>query len=505
MPAPRKYTAAQLAALKANKGRNVSVSSRDDSWAGRGARMWDYLVNDSDIGAPVRAVGSLMDSPTVGNLGIQNPDDAINAFQAGGLASAGGAFATRPTNALAAGGARPDRFAPSYGKQTVKDPVSMPYPGIYKDPRVIASEAGKQVAPESPALKELFGVTRDDLYEISKRKGNAEPKIKTKSGARGSATAAKIMNPDNEQRLLDALGEARGQEGLWKGMHGWYVMDPAYKRTEELAGPEAARGLYDRFNTFTGMSSPGSEVLTEINRGTAANMMNNLGRFDEYVKFGGMAEDKRGTNFPPELRDVIGHPYHSTAQALPMQNWIDKGEVDMGSPKVPLYIQSSGVPETGFQTSLAVPDAHFTRAVGLSDARNSKNPGASMKMPEYQDVGPWWRDKIAAAAELESVPAQAIAWGLFSPQTGVTSPIGAPKLELLAQRIMERAAKLGLDPKVVRDQVLLGQQHAVNPATAGIIPMLAAEMDKRATPRKPASKKRKPTVEDLVRIAGDRS
>jgi hypothetical protein len=40
------------------------------------------------------------------------------------------------------------------------------------------------------------------------------------------------------------------------------------------------------------------------------------------------------------------------------------------------------------------------------------------------------------------------------------TPIGAGKLELLSQRIWERAKKLGIDPRVLRDQVLMGQQHS---------------------------------------------
>jgi len=51
-------------------------------------------------------------------------------------------------------------------------------------------------------------------------------------------------------------------------------------------------------------------------------------------------------------------------------------------------------------------------------------------------------------------------WGAFSPQTGVDTPIGAPKLELFSQRIWERAKQLGVDPKLLRDQVLRGEQHA---------------------------------------------
>jgi hypothetical protein len=231
----------------------------------------------------------------------------------------------------------------------------------------------------------------------------------------------------------------------------------------QLVGPEQAKRDYMRFNTLGSMASPGSEVMTEINRGTAANMMAHQGQFPLFQKYGGMAEAKRGADFPPELRDVIGHPYHSTAQAGPMGRYLESGAVDMTSPKVPLYIQASGVPETGFQTVLPVADAHFTRAIGASDVRAAHGhtkPGVSMKSPEYGQIGPWFRENVAAPLGIQAVPGQARLWGLMAPQTGVDTAIGAPKLELLAQRIYERAKEKGIDSKVMRDYVLRGGAHA---------------------------------------------
>ena len=52
-------------------------------------------------------------------------------------------------------------------KQTVDNAQRVAFPGIYKRPDEIAREASEMVAPESPMLKQLFGVTRDDLYELS--------------------------------------------------------------------------------------------------------------------------------------------------------------------------------------------------------------------------------------------------------------------------------------------------------------------------------------------------
>jgi len=139
----------------------------------------------------------------------------------------------------------------------------------------------------------------------------------------------------------------------------------------------------------------------------------------------------------------------------------------MSSPKVPAYIQASSVPQVGFQTNLPVGDAHWSRAVGLADTRGTATrkgkeivPGASVTNPEMSALAPWWQNKIANKVGLESVPAQARAWGAFSPQTGVESPIGAPKLELLTMKIMEAAQRLGVTPEQARDMILTGKAYA---------------------------------------------
>jgi hypothetical protein len=246
-------------------------------------------------------------------------------------------------------------------------------------------------------------------------------------------------------------------------MDNWYVMDPMYQRMVQLVGPEQAKRDYTRLNTLTSMASAMSPVQTEINRGTAANMMATRGEFPLFEKYGGLKAGDRGPDFPDILRDVKGVTVHSTAQAPAMADFLASGRVEMKSPKVPLYIQASGVPETGFQTRLPVADAHFVRAIGASDIRAAHghtNPGVSMKTPEYTQTGPWFREQVATPLGIEAVPAQARLWGLMSQYTGVDTPVGAPKLELFARNIWERAKKLGIDPEVLRDQVLTGKAHA---------------------------------------------
>jgi hypothetical protein len=341
------------------------------------------------------------------------------------------------------------------------------YPGIYKDPREIAAEAAARVAPEDPALRRLFGVGREDLYDIGRsRVGNEAPNIAVPPGARGSNAAQRVTTDRNANRIMDALSEAEAYPHLIHGADGWYVMDPAYQRLVELHGPEEALRLYNDLNNFTGMASPGSDVLTELNRGTGANWLHQQGRFDDFQQYGGLAEHRRGSDFPDDMRGIIGHPYHSTAHSIPMSKYAETGQLDMQSPKVPLYIQSSGVPDTGFQTSLPVGDAHFSRGVGLADVRASKAYAGSVSMPELSTVGPWWRDQVAAPLGLQSVPAQARSWTVFGPQTGVDTPLGAPKLELLAQKIMGAAERLGISPETARDLALSGKIHLAGAGAA---------------------------------------
>jgi len=377
----------------------------------------------------------------------------------------------------------PMGFAPAgitKRQATVVNPERIAYPGIYSNPRELVQEAANRVAPESPLLKQLFGVTREDLFDISQqgtRAGNiTDVPFKTAANPKGAAHASQVMNPRNVQRLQDIVGEAKQQPELYKGMASWYTMDPLYKRFVDIYGPDRAIGEYNKFNTLTGMSSPGSEVLTELNRGTAANMMDTAGRFAEFRKYGGLPEGKRKADFPPELAGVTGHPYHKTAQSGPMEKYLETGLLNMGSAKVPSYIHASGVPETGFQTQWPVGDAHWSRLVGLPDVRGATTkkgkesvPNASASVPEMVSLGPWFNQRIAQPMGMEAVPAQAVIWGAGSGATGVTSPIGAPKLELLAQQIGETARRLNITPEAARDLIIRGQAYAGGITKGGLL------------------------------------
>ena len=335
----------------------------------------------------------------------------------------------------------------------VTDPKRTQYPGIYEPPEEIARKAAERAAPESDSLRELFGVTRDDLYNMMLDRDMGGPSVVPEGGARGSAAIKDLMTDANRERLVDTLRAAGEYPEIYRGMDSWYVMDPAYQRTLELTDdPDVANELFSDLMNYTGMASPGSDVNTELTRGSAANWLAAQGRFDDFEKYGGR---NNAPGAPEDMRGIPGHPYHSTSQSKPMRAYLETGDAGMKSPKVPAYIQSSLPDELGRSWRAMVPDAHFTRAVGASDTRKGGDLGASMKLPEAQTIRPWW-ESLSADAGLLPVPAQARAWGTFGHATGVDTAIGAPKLELLADNITRRARERGIEPSVMRDLVLLG-------------------------------------------------
>ena len=354
----------------------------------------------------------------------------------------------------------------SKGEPTVKGMVREAplYPDVYKNPRLLAEEAEARVAPEDPLLKQLWGVNREDMFNIAgNRPGNREPVLAAPAErTRGINYASEgVMTPENAARLQNILEEGQRQPGLRTGMMPWYYMDPVYNRLEDMFGPEEAANRYKLLNTSMSMMSPASSVPAEINRGLGAYHLALQGRADDFILGGGKPSAAPQGVLPPYMRDrMLGHKVHSTSQAGPWSRYIETGDVEMGSPKVPLYIQSSGVPATGFQTKLPVPDAHYTRILGMPDVRRTSTPEVSMKMGEYRPVGPWFREDVAKPMEMEAVPAQALLWGTGSGATGVDSPIGAPKLEMLSQHIGNVAKHYRISPETARDLLLQGTLYS---------------------------------------------
>jgi hypothetical protein len=342
---------------------------------------------------------------------------------------------------------------------TVTDPERSAFPEIYDRPDEIARRAAQNVAEEDPAMKRLFGVNRDDLYEIRKARaeGNESPAIVMPVKPKGAKVGPQVTTRRNANRMIDTLSEAMNYPDLYKGMTSWYENGPIYDRLAQISDTPIED--FKKFQTYTGMASPGSDVLTELNRGTAALTLANQGRLDDFIKYGGRAFNTRNNDFPEDLYGVKGHVYHSTAHANPMRKYYESGEIQMDSPKVPLYIQSSGVPETGYQTEYPVGDAHWSRAVGLGDVRTSKGYDASVSTPELLSLAPWWKG-LSKKLGLNSVDSQALAWGTFAPATGVTTPVGASKLELLSRKIMEAAKAYDITPEEARDMILTGKMYA---------------------------------------------
>ena len=359
---------------------------------------------------------------------------------------------------------------------TVKNVNQLTSPGIYKPYADLAKESEAMVAIENPMMKQLWNVDRGDLSNIANRAGTiADPIMQLIPSASvkqtGSEAVRNIITPKNTERLIETLKAAETQApNLYRGMKGWYVLDPMWQRLKELVGPEEATLRFDRLNKFGGIESPNMKVVDETRRAAAANYMNEQGKFEDWAKYGGLPYEYRvAKGLVPELGDLpgrVGHVRASNSQRKVIQT----GEHGMDSPKAPLYISASGTPQTGFQTNVPVGDAHFSRGIGLADVRTNKSFDASVTTPELQHLTPWWRD-ISGEVGLQAVPGQAVGWGMFAPQTGVETKIGAPKLELITDLIQRYAAKTGQKPETVRDKYLLGQSHLganMSPAGAGL-------------------------------------
>ena len=354
-------------------------------------------------------------------------------------------------------------------RRPIKHPVSNEFPGIYDDPREIVRRAVERLAPEDPSMMQLFGVNRDMMWEKYKdRRGNVSgSSLITPVGPnfRGSEAVHNIMTPRNAQRMQDILVEGEHFPQLTRGAHVWYPMDPLYERAVEIGGEEAANRAYRRFNSITGMASPGSPVDVEIARGVPANTLANQGMFGKWFRYAGVPEKSRGADFPDDMRGVPGHMYHRTSHGLPMAKFLaNNDEADMGSPKVPLYIGASGVPRLGFQTDWAVPDTHIAAGSGLVDARQLGTrmgvpivQKGSMSLEETHTFDPWFRESVAAPLGIEAVPAQARTWTTLGPATGVKSDLGMTKLELVSRYITQRARDLGVDPEWLRDRMIMGK------------------------------------------------
>ena len=354
-----------------------------------------------------------------------------------------------------------ENFTP-HPSQTVTNPVRNKFPGIYDDPKAIMSRV--KTAPEDPIMKDLFGVNRKNLHDMALGMGEhaplSIPGVNEGGKARGSAAAKGVMNDANAKRLVNIIKAFKAHDpDAYHGMVGWYMMKPLHDTFVKELGAKVGTQKFVDFMHHTGMSSPASDVNTELNRGSASYMMAEKGRYNEFIKHGGIPVAERGKNFPPELENVTPHPYHRTAQAQPIARHMETGEGPQ-APKTGMYVGASLPEGEGFQNSVLVGDAHFSRGVGLSDTRTNAKPGRSVTGPELASVHPWYKQNVAKPSRLPSTSAQAVQWGALSHETGVETPVGAPKLELFAQAVKKAADRVGVTPREMLKRIIRGQAHA---------------------------------------------
>jgi len=351
--------------------------------------------------------------------------------------------------------------------QTVRDPERMVYPGIYKDPNVIAEEASRRLMRDQGKdgpMSLLFGHTRASLDELSQgrdlegmRPWPLRQAYTPPGGSTGSAVSERVLTRRNANRLLDIHGEAMKYPGL-RETRSWYEMLPLYQRMDELGVPIDEQRL---FNQRTGIFSAAASPVSEINRGTLAHHLAQQGRIEDFVKYGGVAEKNRLSllGFPDDLLDMKSHAYHRTAQAPTLAEIEMSGGYYPKEHKVGTYVAATDPVFPNYTRPVA--DSHIARGVGYSDVRPGKlaNVKANLSNPEYTDFAPWWENSIAGNTGLRSRDQQALLWNVLGPQTGVRY-IGPSKLELMSNQMMKASKRLGVSPEQARDMVLRGEAGA---------------------------------------------
>jgi hypothetical protein len=91
-------------------------------------------------------------------------------------------------------------------RSTIRGAQRKAFPDVYADPRLLAEEAASRTAEELPAMKQLFGVNREELAGMASERGlGAESYVQPPAKARGAESAQMIMGKANTQRLVDIL------------------------------------------------------------------------------------------------------------------------------------------------------------------------------------------------------------------------------------------------------------------------------------------------------------
>ena len=345
---------------------------------------------------------------------------------------------------------RPSRSAKrkTGDRTTVRNPQRKQYPDVYRDPAEIVEESAQQVAEEDPLLRQLFGVTRQDIDDIARQRYaegmtlRDQPIFAPPKG--GPGYVEDLMTPANTQRVQDVIALS-ASDPRFAGNYGWYETDPLRQAFIARLGPEAGDEEWRKFHAVGAAFSPGSDVSQEIRRSSIANMWRRQGEGARFLEKGA----------PPA---GAGHAYHSTAhqmardplEGLPFEPGIE------GAPKVAKYYAA----RVGENMDYPVGDAHWGRLLGLPDVRTAKSGiGGSPGAGEYFPLQNWYREQVVRPLDIPGVPAQALQWNAGATSTGVETAVGAPLLELIAKGVGNQAARTGKAPVDVLDDFIRGKGH----------------------------------------------
>lgn len=335
------------------------------------------------------------------------------------------------------------------GKSTVKDALRTAYPGVYAKPKEVLDElkSSKGIASENPLLKDLFGVDRRDLDDMTREQaGRSSVDVPVYVPTKGGEYIDQILTPDNTRRVQDFL-LAGADEPMLAGSYGWYQAKPLLDKYVSMFGMDEGKRRFLQHHGFGAALSPGTDVNQEIRRMSLANMLHERGDIGGFL-------DKSG------IPEGAGHAYHSTAHVAGLQNYLDRGlpfpEDIVAAPKVRNYYYS----RTNENTLWPTMDAHFVRASGLPDVRTrNKGFGESISDEEASRVRDWFTNQVASPIGMEGSPAQALLWNMMGQQTKVKSKLSAPYLELLTNAVQNQAKRSGKTPETVLDEFMAGRGH----------------------------------------------
>lgn len=321
-------------------------------------------------------------------------------------------------------------------------------------PDELVAKAEQQVAPESPLLKELFGVDRQDLDTLTHQAQRGDNAIDVYSPTRPPSYLEGVMTPTNKAWLREVLGRA-GESDKLAGSYGWYHVDPYVRKYQEILGDEEGLRRYLIDNQFGSALSPMSAVEPEITRSSIAAMMDKQGRLPDFFD-------------PKNLPAGTGHIAHTSAHSRGLQRYLEKG--DVFSPDLDDAVKTRIYNESRLPSDMAnffwpTGDAHWVRAMGIDKVRPHKSvkgksgpDRSSVGATEYEPAARFFNSAAEAEGMMGS-PAQALIWNAAAPYTGVKTKIGAPYLELVARRAQAAAKRQGVTPEEALVNHILGKDY----------------------------------------------